>query len=105
MVGDSVTREGDLLDFGQLFKAFAKINLPKSSLFLGNFCKGVKIYHFSSGIIFWNHFWVTFIDIWRFFSGHTDCLLIAPTSTSDLLGEAGLNLVFGPVTSCCSGCG
>ena len=37
----SVTRLADLLDFGQLFKAF-----------LGNFCKGVKIYHFSTQIIF-----------------------------------------------------
>ena len=32
--------------------------------FLGNFFKVVKIYHFSMEIIF--------IDIWRFFSGHTD---------------------------------
>ena len=46
----------------------ATINLPKSLTFLGNFCKGVKIYHFSSEIIFW----ANFIDIWRFFSGHTD---------------------------------
>jgi len=45
---------GDLLDFGQLFKAFcAAINLPKSPTFLGNFCKGVKVYHFSNKIIFW----------------------------------------------------
>ena len=49
---NSVTRLGNLLDFGHLFKAFATINLPKSSTFLGNFCKGVKIYHFSSEIIF-----------------------------------------------------
>ena len=37
---------------GQFFKALATINLPKSPTFLGNFCKGVKIYHFSSEIIF-----------------------------------------------------
>ena len=37
------------------------MNLLKSSTFLGNFCKGVKIYHFRA----------TFIDIWQFFSGHT----------------------------------
>ena len=43
---ESVTRLDDLLDFGQLFKAFATINLPKSHTFLGNFYKGVKIYHF-----------------------------------------------------------
>ena len=48
----SVTRLSDLLDFGQLFKAFGNKNLLKSPTFLGNFCKGVKIYHFSSEIIF-----------------------------------------------------
>ena len=48
----SVTRLGDFLDFGQLYKAFGKINLPKSPTFLGIFCKGVKIYHFSSEINF-----------------------------------------------------
>ena len=42
----SVTRLGNLMDFGQLFKAFGKINLPKSPTFLGNFCKGVKISFF-----------------------------------------------------------
>ena len=41
------------------FKPLATINLPKSPIFLGIFCEGVKIYHFSSEIIF--------IDIWRFF--------------------------------------
>ena len=45
----SVTRFGDLLDFGQPFKAFGN---NKSPTFLGNFCKGVKIIHFSSEIIF-----------------------------------------------------
>ena len=35
----SVTRLGDFLHFGQLYKA---INLTKSHTFLGNFCKGVK---------------------------------------------------------------
>ena len=47
----SVARLGDLLDYGQLFKAFGN-NLSKSPTFLGNFCKGEKIYHFSSEIIF-----------------------------------------------------
>ena len=41
-----MTRLGKLLDFGQLLKPLAAISLP-----LGNFCKGVKIYHFSSEII------------------------------------------------------
>ena len=37
---------------GNFLKPWAAINLPKSPTFLGNFCKGVKIYHFSSEIIF-----------------------------------------------------
>ena len=50
---------------GNFLKPLATINLPKSPTFLGIFCKGVKIYHFSSEIIFW----ATFIDIWQFSSG------------------------------------
>ena len=34
----SVTIFGELLDFGQVFKALATINLPNSPTFLGNFC-------------------------------------------------------------------
>ena len=37
---------------GNFLKPWATINLPKSPSFLGNFCKGVKIYHFFSEIIF-----------------------------------------------------
>ena len=40
------------LNLGNFLKPLATINLPKSSTFLGNFCKGVKIYHFPSKIIF-----------------------------------------------------
>ena len=40
------TRLGDLLEFGQLFKACGK----KSPTFLGNFCNLVKIFNFSSEI-------------------------------------------------------
>ena len=61
-----MTRLGDLLDFGQLSKAFVKINLSKSPTFLGNCCKGVKIYNFSSEIIFAN-----FYTLLAIFSGHT----------------------------------
>ena len=43
---------GNLLEFGQLLKPLATINLPKSSIVLNSFCEGVKIYHFSSEIIF-----------------------------------------------------
>ena len=46
---------------GKFLKPLATINLPKSPTFLGDFCKGAKIYHF----------WTTLIDIWQFFSGHT----------------------------------
>ena len=45
----SVTRLGNYL------KPLATINLPNSPTFLGNFCKGVKIYHCSSEIIFGQH--------------------------------------------------
>ena len=37
---------------GNFLKPLATINLPKAPTFLRNFCKGVKIYHFSSEIIF-----------------------------------------------------
>ena len=37
---------------GKFLKPLATINLPKSPTFLGNFGKGVKIYPFSSDIIF-----------------------------------------------------
>ena len=37
---------------GNFSKSVATINLSKSPTFLGNFCKGVKIYHFSGEIIF-----------------------------------------------------
>ena len=62
-----MTRSGDLLDFGQIFKHLATINLHKSPTFLGNFCKGVKIFKFSCKIIFG----ATFKDIWRLFTGLT----------------------------------
>jgi len=52
---------------GNFLKHLAAINLPKSPTFLGNFCEGIKIYHFSSEI----NFWATFLDIWQFSSGHT----------------------------------
>ena len=38
----SVTRLGDLLDFGQVLKPLAKINLTESPLFVGNFSKMSK---------------------------------------------------------------
>ena len=52
LVATSATRLGDFLHVGLLLKPLATINLPRSPTFLGNFCKGVKIYPFSSEIIF-----------------------------------------------------
>ena len=48
----SVTRLGDLLDFGNFSKLVATISLPDSTTFLDNFCKGVKIFNFSGEINF-----------------------------------------------------
>ena len=45
----------------RFFALWATINLPKSPTFLGNFCKGVKIFNFSSKIIFGQLLW-TFGD-------------------------------------------
>ena len=56
---------------GTFLKPLAPINLPKSPTFLGNFCKGVKIYHFSSEIIFGQ---ILHMYIRRFFSDHTDVI-------------------------------
>ena len=44
---------------GKHSKPVATIILPKLLTLLGNFCKGVKVIHFSTS---WNHFWATFID-------------------------------------------
>ena len=48
----SVTRLAIYWTLDQFLKPLATINLPKSPTFLGTFCKGVKIYHLSSEIIF-----------------------------------------------------
>ena len=52
---NSLTRLGDFLHFGQPFK---------SHTLLGNFCKGVKIIHFSRGIILGNLYRHLAIFIW-----------------------------------------
>ena len=51
-VVDSVIRLDDILHFGQLFKTFGNNYFAQTATFLGNFCEVVKIFHFSSGIIF-----------------------------------------------------
>ena len=48
----SVTRFGDLLNFGQLFKASGNNYFAQLAYILGNFCKGVKTFNFTSEIIF-----------------------------------------------------
>ena len=50
-------------------KHLATINLPKSPYILRHFLQMCQ--NLSS--LYWNLFWATFIDIWRFFSGHTAC--------------------------------
>ena len=37
---------------GNFLKDLATINMPKSPTFLGNFCKDVKIFTYSSEVIF-----------------------------------------------------
>ena len=59
----SVTRLGDFLHFGQPFKAGGKIILPELPTLLDNFCRGVKIYHFSIEIILGQLLW-TFGDFY-----------------------------------------
>ena len=55
---------------GNFLKPLTTISLAKSLTFLGNFLKGIKIYHFSSGIILG-----TFYRHLAIFSGHTDQIL------------------------------
>ena len=58
---------GDLLHFGQLFKAWCNNYFCPNRPHLGNFCKVVKKFHFSSEI----NFGQLFLDIWLLFTGHT----------------------------------
>ena len=68
MSSASEARVEDLLDFGQLFKAFGNNYFAQISHILRQFLKRCQNLPFFS----WNHFWATLIDICRFFSGHTD---------------------------------
>ena len=49
---------------GNFLKPLATIYLPKSPTFLGNFCKSVKIDHFSSEFIFGNFYRHSVIFFW-----------------------------------------
>ena len=55
---------------GNFLKPLATINLPQSPPFLGNFCKGVKIIHFSSETILGNFYRHLAIFIWSHWSSH-----------------------------------
>ena len=48
----SVTRLGDLFDFGHLFKAFGNNYFAQIGHIFGNFCKGVQIFNCSNKLIF-----------------------------------------------------
>ena len=48
----SVTRLGNLLYFGQLFKVCGNNYFAQITHILGNLCKVVEIFHFASEIIF-----------------------------------------------------
>ena len=62
----TIDKAGYLLDFGQFFKAVGNNQFAQISHILRQFCEGIKIYHFLA----------TFIDICRFFSGHTGCKIL-----------------------------
>ena len=51
-VSVSVTRLGVLLHFGQLFKDCGNNYFAQIAHILGNLCKCVEVFHFSSEIIF-----------------------------------------------------
>ena len=53
-----MTRLGDLLHFWQLFKACDNNYFAQITHILGKLCKVVKIFNFSSEIIFWQLFLV-----------------------------------------------
>ena len=55
-----MTRFGVFWTLGNFLKPLATTNSPKSPTFLGNFCKGFKIFHFSSQIIFGQHLAIFF---------------------------------------------
>ena len=69
----SVTRLGDLLDFGQVLKPLAAINLPNSPTFLGNFLKNVSISIIFLAKYFLGNFYKHLaIFFWSHWSGHLE---------------------------------
>ena len=59
---------------------------------LGNFCRGVKIFHFPSEIIFW----ATFIDIWQLFTCQRDFKFIKIKTKEEMHWKV-------PIDETCSG--
>ena len=57
---------------GKFLKPLAAINLPQSSPFLVNDCKGVKIIHFSSETIFHRHLAIFNWSHWTQPSNHVE---------------------------------
>ena len=53
---------------GKFLKPLATINFAQISHILRQFLERCQNLQF----FYWNHFWATFIDIWRFVSGHTE---------------------------------
>ena len=74
---------------GNFLKPFAIIILPKSPTIL-IFVKVSK-----SFIFYWNQFWATFKDIWRFFSGHTASLPEVSSHENRHLSSKVINQYFG----------
>ena len=66
-----MTRLGDFLTLGNSSKPLAANNLSKSLIFLGNFCKGVKIFNF-----FVKSFLGNFYGHLATFTGQTDWNLV-----------------------------
>ena len=69
----SMTRLGDLLHFGQLFKACGNNYFAQITHILGNFCRGVKNFHFSSRIILGNFYRHWAIFYWSHCRDHYFC--------------------------------
>ena len=76
-----VTRLGDSLHFDQLFKACGNNYFAQISHILGNFCKGVKIFNFSSGIIFGNFYRHLATFYWSY------CLTTPPSKGRKRFGD------------------
>ena len=64
---DNVTRLGDWLPYGQLFKVCGKNYLAQITHIHRQF-----LYRYQNlSFFYWNNFWSTFKDIWRLCTGHT----------------------------------